>query len=86
MVFKIWDIPKYGNPLIFEETDFTVRFADLMFPIRCSTVVELRLPQMEKKRILQWGLKIFAPNYQNAHPYAKPGRTNCLAYVAVSLF
>ena len=32
------------------------------------------------------GLKTFAPNYQKAHPYAKSGRTNRLAYVAVTLF
>jgi len=30
---------------------------------------------------VKWGLKIFAPNYQKAHPYAKFGRTNRLAYV-----
>ena len=35
-----------GNPLLFGEIDFTVGFADLMFPIRCATVVELRLQQM----------------------------------------
>ena len=35
---------------------------------------------------VKWGLKIFAPNYQKAHPYDKFGRTNCLAYVAVTLF
>ena len=29
---------------------------------------------------VKWGLKIFAPNYQKAHPYAKSGRTNRLAY------
>jgi len=28
----------------------------------------------------------FAPNYQKAHAYAKSGRTNRLAYVAVTLF
>jgi len=49
-----------------------------------------------KNRILQWKilpvkpvkceLKIFAPNYQKAHPYAKSGRTNRLAYVAVTLY
>ena len=33
-----------------------------------------------------WRLKFFAPNYQKAHPYAKSGRTNRLAYVAVTLF
>ena len=32
------------------------------------------------------GLKMFAPNYQEAHFYAKSGRTNRLAYVAVTLF
>ena len=31
-----------GKPLIIGETDFTVGFADPMFPIRCATVVELR--------------------------------------------
>jgi len=35
---------------------------------------------------VKWGLKIFAANYQKAHPYAKSGRTNRLAYVAVTLF
>ena len=39
LVFKIWDKPKWGNPLLFGETDFTVGFADPMFPIRCATVV-----------------------------------------------
>ena len=56
-----------------------------MFPIRCATDVELRLQQMgnfyEKNAFyngkfkisgaVEWGLKIFAPNYQKAHPYAK---------------
>jgi len=32
------------------------------------------------------GLKICAPNNQKAHPYTKSGRTNRLAYVAVTLF
>jgi len=71
-----------------------------MFPIRCATVVELRLQQMgdfyEKphftmenfkfREAVKWGLKMFAPNYQKAHPYAKSGRTDRLAYVAVTLF
>jgi len=89
-----------GNPLLFGETDFTVRFADPMFPIRCATVVELRLQQMgdfykkpyftmenfKFREAVKWGLNIFAPNYQNAHRYAKSGRTNRLGYVAVTLF
>jgi len=32
------------------------------------------------------GLKIFGPRYQKAHPYAKSGRMNRLAYVAVAVF
>jgi len=70
-----------------------------MFPVPCATVVELRLQQMgdsyEKPHFtmeilkfrdaVKWGLKIFAPNYQKAHPYAKSGRTNRLTYVAVTL-
>jgi len=56
-VFKNSDKPKWGSPLLFGETDFTVGFADLMFPNRCATVVELRLQQMSevftKNRILQ---------------------------------
>jgi len=89
-----------GNPLLFGETDFTVGFADPMFSIRCATVVEVRLQQMgdfyEKPHFtmenfkfrepVKWGLKIFAPNYQKARPYAKSGGTNRLAYVAVTLF
>ena len=44
-VFKNSDKPKWGNTL-FEETDFTVGFADPMSPIRCATVVELQLQKM----------------------------------------
>jgi len=90
LVFKNWDKPKWGNPLLFRETDFTVGFTDPMFPIRCATVVELRLQRIgdfyEKQHFtmenfkfqeaVKWGLKIFAPNYQKAHPYAKYGGTN----------
>ena len=82
LVFKIWDKPKWGNPLLFGETDFTVGFADPMFPIRCATVVELRLQHMGDfyenlhftmenfnfHEAVKWGLKIFPPNYQKAHP------------------
>jgi len=46
LVFKIWNKPKWENPLLFGETDFTVGFPDPMFPLRCATVVELRLQQM----------------------------------------
>ena len=70
-----------------------------MFPIRYAPV-ELRLQQMgdfyEKpnftienfkfREVVKWGLKFFAPDYKKAHPYAKSGRTNRLAYVAVTLF
>jgi len=38
------------------------------------------------REAVKWGLTIFAPNYQKAHPYAKFGLTNRLAYVAVTLF
>ena len=79
--------------------DFTVGFADPIFPIRCATVVELRLQQIgnfyEKphftmenfkfRETVKWGLKIFAPNYQKAHPYAKSGGTNRLAHLEVTL-
>jgi len=34
---------------------------------------------------VKWGLKIIGPKYQKAHPYAKSGQTNRLAYVAVAL-
>ena len=71
-----------------------------MFPIQCGTFMELRLQQKgdfyEKPyftmenfkfcRPVKWGLKIFAANYQKPHSYAKFGRTNRLAYVAVTLF
>jgi len=71
----------------------------LIFLIRCASVVELRLQQIndfyEKphftmenfkfREAVKWGLKIIAPNYQKAHPYAKSRRTNRLAYVAVTL-
>jgi len=38
------------------------------------------------REAVKCGLKIFAPNYQKTHTYAKSGRTNRLAYVAVTLF
>ena len=43
LFLKNYDKPKWGNLLLCGETDFTVGFADPMFPIRCATVVELRL-------------------------------------------
>jgi len=36
-VLKNWDKPKWGNPLL---------FADRMFPIQCTTFVELRRQKM----------------------------------------
>jgi len=64
------------------------------------TFLELRLQQIgdfyEKlhftmenfkfREPVKWRLKTFAPNDQKAHPYAKSGRTNRLAYVTVTLF
>ena len=99
-VFKHLDKPKWGNPLFWGITDFTIGFADPMFPIQSGTFMELRLQRMcdfyEKPHFtmenfkfwepVKWGLKIIGPKYQKAHPYAKSGRTNRLAYVAVALF
>jgi len=92
--------PNWENPLLFGETDFTVGFADPMFSIRCATVVALRLQQMgdiyEKphftmenfkfREAVKWGLKIVCTKLPKPHPYAKSGRTNRLAYVAVTLY
>ena len=78
LVFIIWDKPKWRNPLLLGETDFTVGFADPMFPIRCATVVELRLQQISDfyvkphftmvnfkfRGAVKWRLKSFALNYQ----------------------
>ena len=77
--FKYWVNQTGETPYLFGETDFTVGFADPMFSIWCATVVELRLQQMgdiyEKphftkenfkfREAVKWGLKFFAPNYQN---------------------
>jgi len=38
------------------------------------------------RKLYKVRVKIFAPNYQKAHPYGKSGRTNRLAYLAVTLF
>jgi len=72
-----------------------------MFPIQCTTFVELWLQIMgdfflqknafcnEKFLIFGgwgWGLKIFGPKYQKAYRYAKYDRINRLAYVAVAVF
>jgi len=81
-------INQIGETPLFGVTGFTVVFADPVFPIQCATVVERRLQQMgdfyEKPHFtmenfkfweaVKWGLKIFAPNYQKAHPFAKSGR------------
>jgi len=98
LVFKIWDKPKWENPLLFGETDFTVGFEDQMFPIRCVTVVELYTTIANVRFLrktafyygifqfrgaVKWGLKIIAPNYQKAHPYAKSGLINRLALFAI---
>jgi len=59
-----------GNPLLFGETDFTFGFTDPMFPIRCATIVQLRLQQMgdfcEKLHFTMQNrvFKIFAANYK----------------------
>ena len=45
-VVKNSDKTKWGNPLFWGETDFTVGFADPMFPIQCATFMELRLQQI----------------------------------------
>ena len=88
-----------GKPIILGVNWITVGFADPMFPIQYATFMELRLQQMgdfyEKPHFTMenfkywepvlWGLKIILLNYQKAHPYAKSGRTNRLAYVAVAL-
>jgi len=62
LVSKISYKPKWGNPLLFRETAFTFGFPDPMFPIRCATVVELRIQQMcdfYENRILQWKILNF---------------------------
>ena len=87
------------TPYFLGETDFTVIFADPMFPIQYETFIELRLQQVgdfyEKPRFtmehfkfwepVKWALKIIGPKYQMTHPYAQSGWTYRLAYVAVAL-
>jgi len=66
-----------------------------MLPIRCATVVELRLQQigdfyekphftMDNIKFRGRGCKVGVENFctklPKAHPYAKSGRTNRLAY------
>jgi len=88
-----------GKPFIFGKTDFTIGFADPIFLMQGGTFLELGLQTMgdfyEKPHFTMenfkywkggWGLKIFGPKYQKAHPYAKSGRINCLAYVVVAVF
>ena len=36
-VFENWDKPKWGIPYFFGDTDFTIGFADPMFPIQCTS-------------------------------------------------
>ena len=64
-----------GKPLIIWETGFTVGSADPMFPIRCATVVELRLQQMGdfyENRILQ--CKVGVENFFTKLPKGTPLR------------
>ena len=83
--------------LIFGNTDFAVGFADPVFPIQCTTFVELWLQyslclifRLQWKILnferLGWALKIVGPECQKAHPYAKAGRINRLSYMAVTVF
>jgi len=49
LVFKNWDKPKWGNPLVFfAETDFTIGFPDPIFHIQCATFVELQYVRLNK--------------------------------------
>jgi len=79
------------------KTDFTIWFADPVFPIQCTTFVQLRLQKigdfLTKNYILQWKFLNFGDGVENlwtsakkAHPYAKSGRINRLAYVPVVVF
>ena len=85
-----------GNLLLFGETDFTVGYVSYSMCNCCGATTTangrfLRKTAFYKENFkfreaVKWGLKIFAPNYKKAHPYAKSGRTNRLGYVAVRLF
>ena len=58
-----------------------------MFPIWCATVVELTttangrflrnftMENFKFPEAAKWELKIFAPNYQKAHPYTKSNKS-----------
>jgi len=75
LFYKIWDKPKWGNPLLFWETDFTTGFTKPMFPVWCATVVELRLQQMGdfyENRILQ--CKVGVENFFTKLPKGTPLR------------
>jgi len=72
-----------GNPLLFRETDFTVGFADQMGDFYEKP--HFTMENFKFREAVKWWLKMFVPNYQKAHPYSKSGRTNRLAYVAVTL-
>jgi len=90
-VFKNWDKSKWGNLLIFGETDYTIGFADRILPIQCTAAEKWVIFSRKKKQFTMenfkfWeagmGLKIFGPKYRKAQLYAKTGRINRLAYVA----
>jgi len=61
-VFKNLDKPIRGNPLFWGKTDFTVGFADPMFPIQCQTLWSYDYSKwviFTKNRILQWKIVHF---------------------------
>ena len=43
---KIWDSPKWINPLLFVQIDLCIGFAAHIIPIQCTTFVALSLQQM----------------------------------------
>ena len=94
--FLNWDKPKWGNPLLFGEIDFTVGFADPMFSIRCdccgaSTTANGRFLWKTafyngKCEGCKVGVENLCTKLPNGTPLRQTGRTNRLAYVAVTLF
>ena len=86
-VSKNSDKPKWKNPLLLEKLTLTLDSHTQCFLFDVQLLWSYDYSKraiFTKNCILQW--KIFAPESQKAHPYAKSGRTNRLAYVAVTLF
>jgi len=101
LVSKIWDKPKWGTPYYLEKLNLDLLLDSqsqcFLFDVQLLWSYDYsKWAIFTKNRILQQkilnfgsckvGVENFCTKLPKTHPHAKSGRTNRLAYVAVTLF